>query len=148
MPCDRQITWRIGFNNNKIKSNNNAANNNSADENIYTRRSRLNQRSLLTAVNMASRPEGEMKIPAKLTASPLCAPARITGQRYAQPVPKRTVPPGREGNHYPLNHPLRVQAHEAATAQRAMRETERANAMNAMIETRMVRLRPVTGVSL
>lgn len=89
---------------------------------------------------MAFRPEGEMKIPAKLTASPLCAPARISGQRYAHPVPKRSVPLGREGNHYPLNHPLRQQAHADATAQRAARELERANAMSALIETRMVRL--------
>jgi len=89
---------------------------------------------------MAFRPEGEMKIPAKLTVSPLCAPARISGQRYAHPVPKRAVPQGREGNHYPLNHPLRQQAHADATAQRAARDLERANAMSAMIETRMVRL--------
>jgi hypothetical protein len=89
---------------------------------------------------MAFRPEGEMKIPGKLTASPLCAPARVSGLRYAHPVPKRSVPQGREGNHYPLNHPLRQRAHAEATAQRAAREMERANAMSVLIETRMVRL--------
>ena len=77
-----------------------------------------------------------MTIPAKLVPSPFCAPARISGQKFAQPVrkQKRWVVDA-----YPIGHPLREQAKDDLEMQQLVRETARRATSNALLATEMAR---------
>jgi len=82
------------------------------------------------------RPEGELKIAARLVPSPLCAPARITGLNFAQPVkPQKRWPV----DSYPLHHPLRAEAKAREEMRQTAKETFRRATMVDMLDTQMVR---------
>ena len=91
-----------------------------------------------TVITMAWRVDGQIQIPAKLVPSPLCAPARFAGKRFANPARKQRRWPQ---DAYPLHHPLRQEALETVEMERtAARMTERQGTSNFYAETEMVNL--------
>ena len=92
---------------------------------------------------MAWKADGQIKIPAKLVPSPLCAPARFDGKSFANPVRKQRR---WQADAYPLHHPLRQAEMEAAEIKKTARVannltnnlTERHGTMNIFEETEMV----------